>query len=134
MIAALGVFSLLVVSPVNAWWLSVSCSAASSFANTTQKTHQGNSFYNDWKWFTYDDPTQGTVDYVSQGTGRQLGLTWVTDSNQFGMRVESAYMVGQDERGRKSIRIESHDEYGKGSMFVLDVAHMPQGCGTWPGE
>ncbi|TXT04328.1 hypothetical protein VHUM_04215 [Vanrija humicola] len=64
--------------------------------------------------------------------GQQQDLTWVTERNQFGMRVESAYIVGEDERGRKSIRIQSIDQYSKGSMFVLDLAHMPQGCGTWP--
>ncbi|KAL1407922.1 hypothetical protein Q8F55_004717 [Vanrija albida] len=108
----------LLISPVNAWWLS--------------KNHQGNSFYDDWWWWDDNDPTQGTVDYRPLWEGKQLGLTWVTDSNQFGMRVESSYMVGEDERGRKSIRIQSNSAYGKGSMFVLDLEHMPQGCGTWP--
>ena len=34
-------------------------------------------------------------------------------------------------RGRKSVRIESKEFYG-GGLFVLDVDHIPAGCGTWP--
>lgn len=33
--------------------------------------------------------------------------------------------------GRKSVRVTSHKAYNTG-LVVLDVAHMPEGCGTWP--
>ena len=34
-------------------------------------------------------------------------------------------------RGRDSIRLESKDLYTTG-LFLLDLQHMPYGCGTWP--
>jgi len=33
--------------------------------------------------------------------------------------------------GRPSVRIVSDNTYTHG-LFVLNLAHMPQGCGTWP--
>ena len=33
--------------------------------------------------------------------------------------------------GRKSIRIESKSRYTEG-LFIMEMAHMPTGCGTWP--
>ncbi len=34
-------------------------------------------------------------------------------------------------RGRDSVRIHSNVNYTKG-LFILDVAHIPFGCGVWP--
>ena len=34
-------------------------------------------------------------------------------------------------RGRNSIRIRSKAAYAD-SLIVLDLAHMPEGCATWP--
>lgn len=34
-------------------------------------------------------------------------------------------------RGRDSVRISSQTAYGD-SVIVLDLAHMPAGCATWP--
>lgn len=47
------------------------------------------------------------------------------------MRADSFSTVPQDARGRDSVRISSYDAYAD-SVIVLDLAHMPEGCGTWP--
>ena len=47
------------------------------------------------------------------------------------MRADSWSRVGGGPRGRDSVRITSRGAYGD-SLVVLDVAHMPAGCATWP--
>jgi len=68
------------------------------------------------------------VDYVNQQTAQSAGLI----SNRNG-----AVYIGCDTknkatgRGRQSVRI-STKELWNGGLFVMDLAHMPTGCGTWP--
>ena len=34
---------------------------------------------------------------------------------------------------RRSVRLKSNDDYGVGTLIVVDIQHMPGGiCGTWP--
>lgn len=51
--------------------------------------------------------------------------------NVFVMRADSTTKVQSGARGRDSIRISSQKTYTD-AVIVLDVAHMPEGCGTWP--
>lgn len=53
-----------------------------------------------------------------------------TDST-FVMRADSTSTVAASDPGRKSVRISSIQTYTD-SLLVLDVAHMPEGCATWP--
>lgn len=39
--------------------------------------------------------------------------------------------VNKDQGGRASVRLTSKKVYNKG-LVVIDVGHMPVGCGTWP--
>ena len=47
------------------------------------------------------------------------------------MRADDWSIIGPSSRGRDSVRISSKTAYGD-SVIVLDLAHMPAGCGTWP--
>jgi len=47
------------------------------------------------------------------------------------MRADDTNTVALGDRGRKSVRIHSNTSYDD-AIFVLDVQHMPTGCGTWP--
>ena len=49
----------------------------------------------------------------------------------FIMRVDDTNVVPANARGRDSNRISSYKEYTD-SVLVLDVQHVPWGCGTWP--
>lgn len=40
-------------------------------------------------------------------------------------------MTNVTPNGRPSVRISSNKTYNSG-LFILDVKHMPFGCGTWP--
>jgi hypothetical protein len=74
-----------------------------------------------------DDPTHGYVNYVDLATAEAAGL-WSTNSNSVYMGVD--YTSIGSGRGRSSVRIMSKNTYNHG-LFILDLAHMPEGCGTW---
>jgi hypothetical protein len=95
-----------------------------------ETNYQGNSFFNGWQFFTGNDPTHGTVDYVSQSVAQQKGY--------IGMRGEAVYIgcdtstvVSTKVRGRQSVRISTTKTWNQG-LFIMDLAHMPTGCATWP--
>ncbi|EIW83244.1 glycoside hydrolase family 16 protein [Coniophora puteana RWD-64-598 SS2] len=93
-------------------------------------TYMGHGFLDGFSWETMDDPTHGRVNFVDQGTALGKNLTWSSDS-QFVMRADHTNSVHGSDRGRDSVRIQSHDAYDQ-AVFVLDLAHMPAGCATWP--
>ncbi|KDQ55868.1 glycoside hydrolase family 16 protein, partial [Jaapia argillacea MUCL 33604] len=77
-----------------------------------------------------DDPTHGRVDYVNQTTALATNLTYATHT-KFYMSADSTSIIPTSSRGRPSIRISSQDTFAD-SIIVLDLAHMPEGCSTWP--
>ena len=80
----------------------------------------------------------GYVDYVDKDTAFNQGLAqfW---GDQVYMGVDHTNIVGDNDRGRKSIRITSNKMYNGNNLIVIDVEHMPSstgtlpnGCGLWP--
>lgn len=96
-------------------------------------TYGGETFFDDFEYFTGYDPTFGFVHYVPQGQAEQLNLTYATSDSAF-LKVDTS--VGPESEpnastGRFSVRITSKKTYNSG-LFVFDVRHSPFGCGTWP--
>ena len=84
-------------------------------------------FFNQFTFFTGHDPTNGFVDYVNQSVAEATGLIRITDDQVY---------IGVDDtnvtpNGRPSVRITSNMAYEHG-LILLDLEHMPYGCGTWP--
>lgn len=84
-------------------------------------------FFSMFDFFTAGDPTHGFVSYVDQGTAQQNGLIQQSGSSVY-MGVDNTTVTSS---GRQSVRLTSSKSYNHG-LIVLDVAHMPVGCGTWP--
>lgn len=88
---------------------------------------KGADFFANWEFFTLDDPTEGTVDYVSRDVAFAEGLAVrstrlvidgfahpsvcplqaITSSGKAIMKVDTMQTIDDDVRGRKSVRIES---------------------------
>ncbi|KAF2259698.1 hypothetical protein CC78DRAFT_502797 [Lojkania enalia] len=85
-------------------------------------------FFSQFEFFTAPDPTNGFVQYVDQATALNTGLINATNNGTISWGVDS---INQTPQGRPSVRITSKKAYDSG-LVVLDVAHMPTGCGTWP--
>jgi len=47
------------------------------------------------------------------------------------MLPDSKNTVNPESRGRDSIRISSKRAFDE-SVVIIDLEHMPHGCGTWP--
>ncbi|ORY08221.1 concanavalin A-like lectin/glucanase domain-containing protein [Clohesyomyces aquaticus] len=89
-------------------------------------------FYGNFEFFTDKDPTNGFVKFVDQATAESTGLINATsygaNSNAVSWGVDT---TNNSPNGRSSIRLTSKKSYNNG-LVVLDVEHMPTGCGTWP--
>ena len=73
------------------------------------------------------DPTNGFVRYGSFAESFKKGLIHTKPGKIFmGVDHENVAPFGRD-----SVRIESKKLFGHG-LFILELEHMPVGCGTWP--
>ena len=71
------------------------------------------------------------LNLVKSGHYLTINGPFSVDGDSFVMRADDWSIVGSSARGRDSIRISSQTAYGD-SVVVLDLAHMPAGCATWP--
>jgi len=101
--------------------------AAANCYSLTSYWH-GSSFFDNFSFFTQDDPTHGYVNYVSRSQASSDGLIY-TSNGAVIIAADSTHVASG--RGRNSVRISSNLSWNSG-LFVLDLNHMPAGCGTWP--
>lgn len=87
----------------------------------------GGNFFNQFTFFTDPDPTHGTVQYVNQSIATSLNMIASSASSVY---IGAEYNKIQPS-GRPSVRITSKKSYDS-ALVIVDLAHMPQGCGTWP--
>ncbi|KAJ5146504.1 Endo-1-3(4)-beta-glucanase [Penicillium bovifimosum] len=90
--------------------------------------YSGPTFFDQFTYFTDDDPTKGFVIYVNESTARSLNLTYASGTSAV-LRVDA--VTPNATAGRNSVRIESKKTYDTG-LFVFDIIHTPFGCATWP--
>jgi len=93
-----------------------------------QTNYSGNTFFNGWNFFTADDPTHGYVNYLSQAQAQSAGIISTAPGKVI---IASDSKNVASGRGRNSVRITSNQACNAG-LFILDLSHMPTGCGTWP--
>jgi len=91
-------------------------------------TYAGDTFFDGWNFETANDPTHGYVNYVNQADARAQGLI---HTNASWVYIGADYKNQGSGRGRNSVRLSSKTIYNHG-LFIIDLAHMPTGCGTWP--
>jgi len=92
-----------------------------------QLSCRGASFLDCWNFYTLPDPTHGYLQYISKEKALELKLFKVEE-------YDTVYIgagVGWSEPP-KTIRLQSRNSFKAGHMFVIDIAHMPTGWGTWP--
>jgi len=89
---------------------------------------QGTNFFDGWDFWTTADPTHGYVNYVGRNTAQQQGLINATSSSAY---IGSDYKNVASGNGRSSVRLTSQKSFNNG-LFIIDLSHMPTGCGTWP--
>mmetsp|Transcript_133490 Transcript_133490/g.266351 ORF Transcript_133490/g.266351 Transcript_133490/m.266351 type:complete len:475 (+) Transcript_133490:82-1506(+) len=86
-------------------------------------------FFSRWTFWSAPDPTHGAVQYVDEAMAKASGLTHATaDRVYMGVDMNS---VLHGNNVRRSVRIQSRSTYSHG-LFILNLDHMPTGCGAWP--
>lgn len=90
----------------------------------------GNQFLNRFWFWSYADPTHGTVKYVDQSTAVKNNLVYVDSSGRFVIRADNTSVIPPGQ-GRPSVRLHSNQLVGDG-VIVGKFSFMPQGCATWP--
>ena len=136
----------LIISPITIILLAAPVLSQQYFYLTD--TFIGEDFFTRFHWDTFDDPTNGRVNYVSQETARATNLSYGThllsivlcalttssaSTDKFIMRADSYAVIlpNSYSRGRDSVRITSNECWGD-SIIIADISHMPEGCATWP--
>ncbi|KAJ7576993.1 glycoside hydrolase family 16 protein [Mycena floridula] len=92
--------------------------------------YQGESFINDWDFFSNADPTHGLVDYVTRDEAKASKLAYVQEDGTTVLAVDNSTWLDIN-KPRKSVRISSKKTYN-GGLFIADFFAMPHGCSTWP--
>jgi hypothetical protein len=88
----------------------------------------GASFLENFWFWTAHDPAGGFVSYQSAQSASAQNLTRVSANNTVFISADASSIAPN---GRKSVRIQSKKNWNSG-LFLLDLFHMPSGCGTWP--
>ncbi|KAI0031213.1 hypothetical protein K488DRAFT_52606 [Vararia minispora EC-137] len=103
---------------------------------TLKKTYQGSSFFDDWTFYgNFDDTNNGHVIYLNRQDAFSQKLVSITQANNAIIRVDNFTTLPITSptlvEKRNSVRINTNDLYGVGSLWVADFAHVPYGCGVW---
>ncbi|KAI5289114.1 hypothetical protein KEM54_004389 [Ascosphaera aggregata] len=96
---------------------------------TIQDDYTIEKFFSKFDFDTFPDPTHGTVQFLSQYDAQKADM--ISTNNGIYLGIEHREKV-PPEHGRKALRLTSRAGYGPNSMFVADISHMPDACGTWP--
>ncbi|KAJ7500642.1 glycoside hydrolase family 16 protein [Mycena galericulata] len=118
---------------ISARLLTLSSALSPVLSATYSRTENivGTGFYNSFNFEAIPDPTAGRVNYVNEATAKSLNLTYAS-ANTFILRADDTTVISDSSSvGRNSVRIRSNNAYTTHAA-VFDIAHMPQGCGTWP--
>ncbi|KAB5592242.1 Endo-1,3(4)-beta-glucanase [Ceratobasidium theobromae] len=110
--------------------IATAVSVARAATYTVSDTFIGSSFLTGFNHESIPDPTHGRTNYVTQATALKLNLTYAS-SDSLILRADSKTVLSPSGPGRNSVRIVSKKQWST-HVEIIDVRHMPQGCGTWP--
>ncbi|BGP13454.1 hypothetical protein JCM10213v2_001374 [Rhodosporidiobolus nylandii] len=101
-------------------------------AYSLTKDYSGDNFFAEgsWNWYgNYDNLTNGDIIFVNQSDSSDIA--YINSAGNAIIKVDNTSTVPYNEK-RRSVRIQSQDEYPIGSMWVFDFLHVPYGCSVWP--
>lgn len=100
---------------------------------------EGKNFFSHYSFYDGSDSegSKGFINYVQKEKAFGLSIANVTyesvDNDGHAETEPFIYMSTTPtvEGPRNSVRLEGRKRYNRG-LFIIDVRHMPAGCGTWP--
>ena len=108
------------------------CAPVAQATYNLQTDYTGEKFFSGFEFFTGTDPTDGTVTFLDENTANATGLAGFIDAGNGTMAVYmAADTTSSNGPGRESVRVSSNETFQHG-LFIIDILHIPTGCGTWP--
>ncbi|TFK39087.1 glycoside hydrolase family 16 protein [Crucibulum laeve] len=97
------------------------------------KEYAGSTFFDDWQFYDhFDNLTNGDAVFVSASQGLSQRLAYVdTTTNHAIMKVDNTSTVNFPDK-RNTVRLQTNDRYSVGSVWTVDMLHVPYGCSVWP--
>lgn len=98
-------------------------------------SYVGQDFFDKWEFFHEADPSNGLVDYVDYDAAVHSHMVGAS-ANEVFMSADTVTVLDSTNdltggKGRRSLRLESFKTFQSG-LFVIQVKHIPTGCGIWP--
>ncbi|THV07260.1 hypothetical protein K435DRAFT_959858 [Dendrothele bispora CBS 962.96] len=96
------------------------------------RDYSGITFFDEWDFYgSWDNLTLGDVVWLSESDAFSQGLAYVNSAGNAILKVDNTHNV-QDLQKRSSVRITTKDSYAVGSLWIIDLRHIPFGCSVWP--
>lgn len=99
--------------------------------------YSGQDFFDNFEFYSGEDPTHGHVKYVDVITANNTGLAGFIAGTETGSQPLPIYLgvdytSSSTPDGRPSTRVSSIQRFNH-SLIIADISHMPASiCGTWP--
>ncbi|KAL0059167.1 hypothetical protein AAF712_014139 [Marasmius tenuissimus] len=96
------------------------------------RSYEGQTFFDDWDFYgSWDNLTLGDVWWLGREDSFSQNLAYINQAGNAILRVDNTSNVPLNEK-RNTVRITSKDTYAVGSLWVIDLRHIPFGCSVWP--
>jgi hypothetical protein len=96
------------------------------------RDYSGSTFFDGWDFYGgWDNLTLGNVTLVTQEVASSQNLAYVNSENHVIIKVDNVTNVTFGQM-RNSVRITTQDAYDLGSLWIIDLNHIPYGCSVWP--
>ncbi|ESK90838.1 glycoside hydrolase family 16 protein [Moniliophthora roreri MCA 2997] len=115
------------------WFLFALLSFSSpSFGYDLVRDYSGPTFFDGWDFFgNWDNLTLGDVWWLNEADAFTQQLAYVNAAGNAILKVDNRSNVPFNEK-RNTVRLESKDTYALGSLWIIDLRHIPYGCSVWP--
>lgn len=108
------------------------CASVAQATYSLQTNYDGANFFDGFDFFTGADPTNGTVNFLDEVAANATGLAGFLETGNGTMAIYmAADSTSSGGSGRGAVRVSSNQTFQHG-LVVVDILHMPTGCGTWP--
>ncbi|OCH92531.1 hypothetical protein OBBRIDRAFT_791129 [Obba rivulosa] len=96
------------------------------------REYSGQNFFTGWDFYgNYDNLTNGDAIWVNQSLASTDHLAFVNDAGHAIIKVDNTSFVPYNDK-RDSVRVTTEDFFPVGSLFIIDLVHLPYGCSVWP--
>ncbi|KIJ15436.1 glycoside hydrolase family 16 protein [Paxillus involutus ATCC 200175] len=96
------------------------------------REYAGSTFFDRWDFYGgLDNLTLGNATWVSKSEAMNQSLAYVNSEGHVIIKVDNTTNVPSGQN-RNSVRITTQDVYDLGSLWIIDLNHIPFGCSVWP--